>query len=99
MTNEILNPEVGNPDFELLFEEKSYRKGKNMSDKDLDALYSSIKLEIPQVGNVVRSSYRGIMANQFVFSVDGFKDDVELKTNQMRLNTLKIATLEMRLMF
>ena len=57
MTNEILNPEVGNPDFELLFEEKSYRKGKNMSDKDLDALYSSIKLEIPQKNNTKKGFY------------------------------------------
>ena len=79
MTNEILNPEVGNPDFELLFEEKSYKKGRNMVDKDLDTLYNSIKLDIPQVGNVVRSNYRGIMANQFVFSVDGFKDDVRIE--------------------
>jgi len=89
MTNEILNPEVGNPDFELLFEEKSYRKGKNMSDKDLDSLYNSIKLEIPQVGNVVRSNYRGIMANQFVFSVDGFKDDVRVEDKPNEAKYLK----------
>ena len=89
MTNEILNPEVGNPDFELLFEEKSYRKGKNMSDKDLDALYSSIKLEIPQIGNVVKSNYRGIMANQFVFSVDGFKDDVRVEDKPNEAKYLK----------
>jgi len=89
MTNEILNPEVGNPDFELLFEEKSYRKGRNMSDKDLDVLYGSIKLEIPQVGNVVRSNYRGIMANQFVFSVDGFKDDVRIEDKPNEAKYLK----------
>jgi len=89
MTNEILNPEVGNPDFELLFEEKSYRKGKNMSDKDLDTLYNSIKLEIPQVGNVVRSNYQGVMANQFVFSVDGFKDDVRVEDKPGEAKYLK----------
>jgi len=89
MTNEILNPEVGNPDFELLFEEKSYKKGRNMSDKDLDVLYNSIKLEIPQVGNVVRSNYRGIMANQFVFSVDGFKDDVRIEDKPGEAKYLK----------
>ncbi len=79
MTNEILNPEVGNPDFELLYEQRSYKKGRNMIDKELDALYSSIKLDVPQVGNVVRSKYQGIMANQFVFSVSGFKDDVRVE--------------------
>lgn len=89
MTNEILNPEVGNPDFELLFEEKSYKKGRNMVDKDLEALYNSIKLDIPQVGNVVRSNYRGIMANQFVFSVDGFKDDVRVEDKPGEAKYLK----------
>lgn len=89
MTNEILNPEVGNPDFELLFEEKSYKKGRNMVDKDLDALYNSIKLDIPQVGNVVRSKYQGIMANQFVFSVDGFKDDVRVEDKPGEAKYLK----------
>lgn len=89
MTNEILNPEVGNPDFELLFEEKSYKKGRNMVDKDLDALYNSIKLDIPQVGNVVRSNYQGIMANQFVFSVDGFKDDVRVEDKPGEAKYLK----------
>ena len=89
MTNEILNPEVGNPNFELLFEEKSYRKGENMSDKALDALYNSIKLEIPQVGNVVRSKYQGVMANQFVFSIDGFKDDVRVEEKPGEAKYLK----------
>jgi small subunit ribosomal protein S1 len=89
MTNEILNPEVGNPDFELLFEERIYKKGRNMSDKDLDTLYNSIKLEIPQVGNVVRSNYQGVMANQFVFSVDGFKDDVRIEDKPGEAKYLK----------
>jgi ribosomal protein S1 len=89
MTNEILNPEVGNPNFELLFEEKSYKKGRNMSDKDLDDLYNSIKLDIPQVGNVVRSKYQGVMANQFVFSVDGFKDDVRVEDKPGEAKYLK----------
>lgn len=89
MTHEILNPEVGNPNFELLFEEKSYKKGKNMIDKDLDILYKSIKLETPQVGNVVKSKYQGVMANQFVFSVDGFKDDVRVEDKPNEAKYLK----------
>lgn len=89
MTNEILNPEVGNPDFELLYEERSYKKGRNMIDKDLDALYNSIKLDIPQVGNVVKSRYQGTMANQFVFNVDGFKDDVRVEDKPGEAKYLK----------
>lgn len=89
MTNEILNPEVGNPDFELLYEERSYKKGRNMVDKNLDDLYNSIKLDIPQVGNVVKSIYQGIMANQFVFNVDGFKDDVRVEDKPGEAKYLK----------
>lgn len=79
MTNEILNPNLGNPDFDSLFGETSYKKGKNMSDKNLDVLFSQIKLETPEVGNVVRTTFIGVMADQFVFSVDGFKDDVRIE--------------------
>lgn len=76
---EILNPEVGNPNFELLFEDDSYRRGKNQSDKYLDSLYDTIKIEIPKTGDVVRSKYLGIMSSQYVFSVSGFKDDVRIE--------------------
>jgi len=89
MINEILDPNLGNPDFETLFEETHYKKGKNMSDKNLDSLYSKIKLESPESGNVVRSTYRGIMAEQFVFSVDGFKDDIRVENKPSEAKYLK----------
>ena len=77
--DEILNPEIGNPDFELIFGDDSYKRGKNQSDKYLDSLYDTIKIEIPKTGDVVRSKYLGIMSNQYVFSVSGFKDDVRIE--------------------
>jgi hypothetical protein len=43
--DEILDPEVGNPNFELLFEDDSYSRGSNQSDKYLDSLYDSIKID------------------------------------------------------
>ena len=89
MTNEILNPEVGNPDFDILYVEDTYKKGRNMSDKNLDSLFSSLNLEKPQAGNVVRSKYLGIMAEQFVFSVDGFKDDVRIENKPGEAKYLK----------
>lgn len=89
MTNEILDPNLGNPNFEALFEETSYSKGRNMSDANLDSLYSLIKLETPEAGNVVRTTYRGIMADQFVFSVDGFKDDVRIENKPSESKYLK----------
>ena len=77
--NEILNPELGNPDFDLLYAEDTYKKGQKLQDKYLDSLYDSIKIETPSAGSVVRSTYLGMMSNQYVFSVVGYKDDVRIE--------------------
>lgn len=89
MIKEILDPNLGNPDFDILFEEKSYRKGKSIKDENLESLFSNIKLETPQSGNVVRTTYMGIMADQFIFSVDGFKDDIRVETKTGEAKYLK----------
>ncbi len=77
--NEILNPELGNPDFDLLYVEDTYKKGQKLQDKYLDSLYDSIQIETPSAGSVVRSTYLGMMSNQYVFSVVGYKDDVRIE--------------------
>ena len=77
--NEILNPELGNPDFDLLYADDTYKRGQKLQDKYLDSLYDSIKIETPSAGSVVRSTYLGMMSNQYVFSVVGYKDDVRIE--------------------
>ena len=77
--NEILNPELGNPDFDLLYADDTYKRGQKLQDKYLDSLYDSIQIETPTAGSVVRSTYLGMMSNQYVFSVVGYKDDVRIE--------------------
>ena len=77
--NEILNPELGNPDFDLLYADDTYKRGQKLQDKYLDSLYDSIQIETPSAGSVVRSTYLGMMSNQYVFSVVGYKDDVRIE--------------------
>lgn len=92
--NEILNPELGNPDFDLLFTDKSYRRGVKLEDAYLDSLYDTIKIETPVAGSVVKSTYLGIMSNQFVFSVVGYKDDVRIENKPGEakyLNSIQIG--------
>ena len=79
MTQEILNPELGNPDFDLLYADDIYKRGQKLQDKYLDSLYDSIQIETPSAGSVVRSTYLGMMSNQYVFSVVGYKDDVRIE--------------------
>jgi ribosomal protein S1 len=79
MTQEILNPELGNPDFDLLYADDTYKRGQKLQDKYLDSLYDSIQIETPSAGSVVRSTYLGMMSNQYVFSVVGYKDDVRIE--------------------
>ncbi len=92
--NEILNPELGNPDFDLLFASDVYKKGQKLEDKYLDSLYDSIKIETPTTGSVVRSTYLGMMSNQYVFSVVGYKDDVRIENKPGEakyLNSIEIG--------
>jgi ribosomal protein S1 len=77
--NEILNPELGNPDFDLLYADDTYKRGQKLQDKYLDSLYDSIQIETPSAGSVVRTTYLGMMSNQYVFSVVGYKDDVRIE--------------------
>lgn len=94
MQNEILNPELGNPDFDLLYADDTYKRGQKLQDKYLDSLYDSIQIETPTAGSVVRSTYIGMMSNQFVFSVVGYKDDVRIenKPNEAKyLNSIEIG--------
>jgi hypothetical protein len=79
MTQEILNPELGNQDFDLLYADDTYKRGQKLQDKYLDSLYDSIQIETPSAGSVVRSTYLGMMSNQYVFSVVGYKDDVRIE--------------------
>lgn len=91
---EILNTELGNPDFDLLYVEDTYRKGNKMQDEYLDSLYDSIKIEIPISGTVVRATYIGMMSNQYVFSVVGYKDDVRIENKPGEakyLNSIEIG--------
>jgi hypothetical protein len=65
--DEILDPEVGNPNFELLFEDDSYSRGSNQSDKYLDSFYDSIKIEIPKAGDVVKGKFIELcLSNMFL---------------------------------
>ena len=92
--NEILNPELGNPDFDLLYADDTYKRGQKLEDKYLDSLYDSIKIETPSAGSVVRSTYLGMMSNQYVFSVVGYKDDVRIENKPGEakyLNSIEIG--------
>ncbi len=86
---EILDPNLGNPDFDALYIEDVYKKGRNMKNAQLDALYENVNLITPESGAVVRAKYEGAMAEQFIFSFDGFKDDIRVESKQSEAKYLK----------
>lgn len=87
--NEILSPELGNVNFDEMFGSKEYKKGKKYIDSDLEKLFSSVTLESPIPGTVVRTVYKGIMADQYVFEVSNFKDDVRIDVKPSESKYLK----------
>lgn len=47
--------------------------------QELEELYDSYPMRSPSKGDVVTGTYRGVSAEQHVFSVEGFKDDVRIE--------------------
>lgn len=86
---EILDPNLGNPDFDALYVEDVYRKGRNMKNAQLDALYANVNLKTPESGTVVRAKYEGAISEQFIFSFDGFKDDIRVENKPSEAKYLK----------
>lgn len=84
--NEILDPEVGNLNFDEMYIDNGYKKGRKCTDVNLESLFSSVKLESPVIGTVVRTKYKGISSDQFTFEVNSFKDDVriDIKPNESK---------------
>lgn len=76
--NEILNPDLGNVNFDNMYKEDVYKKGRVLVDTKLDELFKSLRVESPTPGTVVRGVYKGSTSDHYVFSVDNFKDDVRV---------------------
>lgn len=81
---------IGNPELDYLFEDNSFKsRRKNQTHKELAALYDTISLKIPNRGDIISAQYQGIYANQHVFSVGGFKDDIRIENRSSETKYLK----------
>lgn len=70
---------IGNPELEFLFEEDSFKK-KRRSQKEIELskLYESTFVDMPTAGQIVQSIYSGETKSNFIFAVNGYKDDVRV---------------------
>jgi len=81
---------IGNPELEFLFEDTSFKaRQKSEVYKQLSKLYESVKMLIPTQGDIVSAEYTGISANQLVFSVPGYKDDIRIEDRTSESKYLK----------
>ena len=81
---------IGNPELAFLFEDNSFKAGKKSEVYEkLSKLYNSIKMSIPNPGDIVSAEYTGISANQHVFSVSGYKDDIRIEDRASETKYLK----------
>jgi ribosomal protein S1 len=84
------------PEFDYLFEEES-NKFKTKEYQELDRLYeksmSSITKfgAIPSKGDIITAEYMGISAEQHVFYVNGFKDDIIVENRPSEFKYLQNA--------
>lgn len=81
---------IGNPALDYLFEDDSFNaRKKSKAHEELSKLYNSISMSIPKSGEIVSAMYSGIEANQHVFSVAGYKDDIRVENRTSESKYLK----------
>lgn len=81
---------IGNPELAFLFEDNSFKARKRSKEYDEQSkLYDSIKMSIPNSGEIISAEYLGISANQHVFSVPGYKDDIRIENRTSETKYLK----------
>jgi ribosomal protein S1 len=81
---------IENPDFDLLFEEVSFKSKKKTKEfEELGKLYEATMLEMPKKGQIVTARYEGLISNQLIFRVDGYKDDIRIENKQSESKYIK----------
>lgn len=75
-------------DFDI-FEDPKVARLKNKAYQDLIELYNSCPMMVPEKGQIVNAVYQGIAAEQLVFSVTGFKDDIRVEKRPSETKYLK----------
>lgn len=81
---------IGNPELDFLFDEENF-KTKQRSNTEIDKLYQGLVVAVPEKGHVVSSIYHGLIGNQHIFSVTGFKDDIRVEDRLSESKYLKNA--------
>jgi ribosomal protein S1 len=78
---------IGNEDFDLMYQNDSFKTRKTTKEwQEMSALYEATLAPMPKSGQVVCAEFQGERNDHYVFSVNGFKDDirVDLKQNESK---------------
>ena len=89
---------IGNEELAYLFEDANFsaKKGGNKKSKtyqELERLYNLDNIFVPEKGQVVSAKYTGKTAGQYIFSVDGCKDDIRIEDRLSESKYLKSVNL------
>lgn len=87
---------IGNPELAFIFEIEDYSKKRKKSisfeskeKEDLLKLYNLESIRIPVEGQVVSAKYKGLSRDSFLFSVEGYKDDIRVDCKVSEAKYLK----------
>lgn len=78
----ILDPEVGDLNFDDNFKETIYKKGKSLKIEKLEKLYTGMDIYVPKVGEKREVVYQGTRGGYYVFSDKNMKDDIRVDIKQ-----------------
>jgi ribosomal protein S1 len=90
----MIETTIENEDFDLMYEEDSFKSKKRKTTKEwqeMSALYESTILNMPKNGQVVCAEFQGRKNEVYVFSVNGFKDDIHIDKKPSESKYLKNA--------
>jgi ribosomal protein S1 len=83
------NTVYANEELAYLFEEYD-KNGKSLKEnEEVLALYKLDDIKIPERGSVISGKYMGILGDQYLIKVNGFKDDIRIDVKQSESKYLK----------
>ena len=89
---------IGNEELAYLFDDDNFsaKKGRNNKSKEhqeLERLYNLDMVFVPEKGQVISAEYTGKVADQYIFSVKGYKDDIRIDDKLSESKYLKSSTI------
>lgn len=86
----MIGKTIGSEEFDLMYQNDSFKTRKKTKEwQEMSALYESTLAPMPKSGQVVCAEFQGEQKDQYIFSVNGYKDNIRVDLKQSESKYLK----------